>query len=74
MNIPLYKGEGQRTECKNYKSISLLNVVGKIYAVISVDRVLRVNVGLIDHDEEDFEAGRECADQIFNLKQIGEKA
>ena len=25
--IPLYKGKGKRTECKNYRSTSLLNVV-----------------------------------------------
>ena len=30
--IPLYKGKGERTECKNYRGISLLRVVGKIYA------------------------------------------
>ena len=27
--IPLYKGKGERTECKNYRGISLLSVVGK---------------------------------------------
>ena len=32
MIIPLYKGKGERTECSNYRGISLLNVVGKIYA------------------------------------------
>ena len=34
--VPLYKGKGERTECKNYRGISLLNV--KIYAGILVDR------------------------------------
>ena len=37
--VPLYKGKGKRTECKNYRGISLLSMVGKIYAGISVDRV-----------------------------------
>ena len=27
--IPLFKGKGERTECKNYRGISLLSVVGK---------------------------------------------
>ena len=31
MVVPLYKGIGERTECGNYRGISLLNVVGKIY-------------------------------------------
>ena len=29
--VPLYKGKGVRTECKNYRGISLLTIVGKIY-------------------------------------------
>ena len=30
--------------------------------------------GLIDDEHRDFRAGRGCIDQIFILKQIGEKA
>ena len=37
--VPLYKGKGERTQCKNY---SLLNVVGKIYAGILVNGVCKV--------------------------------
>ena len=28
--VPLHKGKGERTECKNDRGISLLSVVGKI--------------------------------------------
>ena len=28
--VPLCKGKGERTECRNYRDISLLSVVGKI--------------------------------------------
>ena len=48
--VPLYKRKGERTECKNYRSISLLSMVGKIYAGILVDRVCRVTGGLIDDE------------------------
>ena len=30
--VPLYKGEGERTECSNYRGITSLSVVGKVYA------------------------------------------
>ena len=30
--VPLYKGKGEMTECKNYKGISFFTVVGNIYA------------------------------------------
>ena len=48
---PLYKGKGERTECKNYRGISLLSVVGKIYEGILIDRVRRVAEGLIDDEQ-----------------------
>ena len=38
--VVLYKGKGERTEYKNYRDISLLNVVGKLYAQILVDKSL----------------------------------
>ena len=45
--VPLYKGKRETTKCKNYRGISLLSVVGKIYAGILVDRVCRVTGCLI---------------------------
>ena len=32
VSVPLYKGKREGTECKSYRGISLLGVVGKIYA------------------------------------------
>ena len=49
-------------------------MVGKIYAGILVDRVRRVTGGLADHEQGGFRAASGCVDQIFTLKQIGEKA
>ena len=46
MIIQMYKGKEERTECKNYRSICLLSVVGKF-----VDRVCRVTEGLIDDEQ-----------------------
>ena len=37
--VPLYEDKGERTECSNNRSISLLSVAGKIYAGILVKRV-----------------------------------
>ena len=48
--------------------------MGKIYAGILVDTVRRVTGGMIDDEQGEFRAGRGCVDQIFTLKQIGEKA
>ena len=70
----LYKNKGKKTECKNYRGISLLRVVGKIYVRILVDRAPRVTEGLIDDEQSDFKSRTGYIDQIFWLRQIGEKA
>ena len=49
--VPLYKGKGERSECKNY---SLLSEVGKIYAGILVASVCRVAESLIDDEQGSF--------------------
>ena len=46
MIVPIYKGKGERTECKKYRGISLLILVGKIYVGILVDGPHRVIGGL----------------------------
>ena len=58
MIVPLYKGKEENTECNNYRGISLLNVVRKLYAGILVDRVYRVTGGLIDDEQGGFRTGR----------------
>ena len=70
MIIPLYKNKRNRTECRNYTGISLLIVVGKIFASILVDRIRRVTGGLIDDEQWSFRAGRGYVNQIFTLQQI----
>ena len=63
--VPLNKGKGERTECSDYRGISLLSVVGKIYVGILVDRARKVTEGLIDDEQGWFKAGRGYIDQIF---------
>ena len=56
VTFPLCRGKGEKTKNKNYSSISLLSVVGKIYTAGS----------LIDDYQGGFRVGRGCVDQIFN--------
>ena len=49
--VPLYNCKGEWFECKNYRGISLLSVVDKIYAGILVGTVRRVTGGLIDDEQ-----------------------
>ena len=63
--VPLYKVKGEGTKCRNYRAISLLSLVGKIYVG---------SYSLIDDEQGGFRAGRGYVDQISTLKQIDEKA
>ena len=51
--VPLYKGKGSQQECKNYRGISLLSVVGKLYAKVLINRV----IGVTDEKIWDVQAG-----------------
>jgi len=70
--IPIYK-KGSRLECSNYRGISLLSVVGKVYARVLNDRVKLMTAEKVMDEQGGFKAGRGCIDQIFAVRQIVEK-
>ena len=71
--VPLYKGKGKKDECKNYRGISLLSVVGKVYGRILINRVSELTDSKMGEEQGGFRTGRGCVDQVFGLKQICEK-
>ena len=52
--VPQYESKGDNTECSNYRYISSLSVVGKIYAGILVNRVHKLTEGMINDEEWGF--------------------
>ena len=71
--VPLYKGKGDRNECKNYRGISLLSIAGKVYGRILIERVRALTEGMIGDEQCGFRSGRGCVDQVFVMKQMSEK-
>ena len=71
--VPLYKGKGDRGECKNYRGISLLSIPGKVYGRILIERVRMMTEGKIGEEQCGFRNGRGCIDQVYTLKQLSEK-
>ena len=71
--VPLYKGKGERSECANYRGISLLSVVGKVYGGILIDRIRSSVDRAIGEEQCGFREGRGCVDQIFAVRQLCEK-
>ena len=72
--VPLYKGKGDMRECSNYRGISLLSVVGKVYGKVLVRRIREGTEDVICEEQAGFRRGRGCVDQIFAVRQVCEKS
>ena len=62
--VPIYK-KGSRDECGNYRGISLLSVVGKIYARVVCDRLRLLTDAVLMDEQGGFRVRRGCVDQIL---------
>ena len=71
--VPLYKGKGDVYECSNFRGISLLIVVGKVYGRILINRIRDKTENVIAEVQSGFRRGRGCTDQIFIVRQICKK-
>ena len=54
MVLPVYKGKGDMKECCKYRGISVLNVVGKVYGRIVIERVIIINEDPVDEEQSAF--------------------
>jgi len=72
--VPLYKGKGDKYECSNYRGISLLSVVGKLYGRVLINRISGATECAIGDEQCGFRRGRGCVDQVFAVRQVCEKA
>ena len=71
--VPLYNGKGDVHECSNFRGISLLSVVGKVYGRVLINRIKDETENVIAEVQGGFRGGRGCTDQIFIVRQICEK-
>ena len=67
--VPLHK-KGIKAECKNYRGISLLDIVSKIVENIILGRIRPDREVRTRENQAGFRPGRGCVDQIFCLRQI----
>ncbi|VDL90523.1 unnamed protein product [Schistocephalus solidus] len=70
--IHLYK-KGNHQHCENHRGISLLNIVGKIFARILLNRLNgHLEQGLIPENQFGFGRHRDTTDMNFALRQLQE--
>ena len=71
--VTLYKNKGDRSDCNNYRGISLLSIVGKVYARVVLARLQQLAERVYPESQCGFRAERSTVDMIFSLRQLQEK-
>ncbi len=71
--VKFYKAKGSRSECSNYRGISLLSVPGIVYGKILTERLMEITERKVSEEQGGFRKGRGCIDQIFAMKRLVEE-
>ena len=71
--VTIYK-KGDRTDCGNYRGISLLSIAGTIFARILLNRLsTHITLEVVPETQCGFRSNRGTVDMIFCLRQLQEK-
>ena len=71
--LPIYKGKGDAGNCNNYRGISLVDHLAKIYERI-LERRLREKVEpKLGEEQHGYRRGRGTTDLLFTLRMVTEK-
>ena len=71
--ITIYKNKGERSDCNNYRGISLLSIVGKAFARVLLNRLQVLADRVYPEAQCGFRAARSTIDMVFSVRQLQEK-
>ena len=71
--ITLYKNKGERSVCDNYRGISLLSIVGKVFARVILIRLHRLAEKVYPESQCGFRAKRSTVDFVNSRGSAGNK-
>ena len=63
--VPLYKNKGDRSDCNNYRGISLLSIVGKVFARVVLGRLQILAATVYPEAQCGFRSERSTIDMTF---------
>ena len=72
--ITLYKNMGEKSDCSNYRGITLLSIAGKVLARVLLHRLVpTIAEEILRQSQCGFRANRGTMDMVFVLHQLQEK-
>ena len=71
--ITLLKNNGDRSDCNNYRGISFLRVIGKVFAKVILIRLQKLAERVYPESQCGFRAVRSTVDMVFSFRQLLEK-
>ncbi|KAL0156964.1 hypothetical protein M9458_048210 [Cirrhinus mrigala] len=72
--VTLYKNKGEKSDCSNYRGITLLSIAGKILTRLLLNWLVpAIAEDLLPESQCSFRANRSTTDMVFVLRQLQEK-
>jgi len=71
--VTLYKNKGDKSDCNNYRGISLLSIVGKAFAKVVLHRLQKLADRVYPESQCGFRSERSTIDMVFSIRQLQEK-
>jgi len=71
--VALYKNKGDRRDCNNYRGISLLSVVEKVFARAVLSSLQKIADRVYPESQCGFRSARSTIDMVFSVRQLQEK-
>ena len=68
--ITLFKNKGEMSDCNSYRGISLLSVIGKVFAKVILIRLQKLAERVYPESQCGFRAGKSTIDMVFSLRQL----
>ena len=71
--VTLYKNRGDRSDCNNYRGISMLSVIGKVFARVALTKLQILAERTLPEAQCGFRTGRSTIHMTFSVRQLQEK-
>ena len=67
--VTLYKNKGDRSDCNNFRGISLLSITGKVFARVVLNRLQKLAERVYPESQCGFRAQRSTIDMVFSRRE-----